>query len=136
MFALFYANDACLRLECDARVISAWIRRNFAARRPEKSKTEQIIPRRRRLVELETPLGVGSRIQKSIYVANVGRRAPHVHTQVGHRLSNCVNDAPSDARVGQKVEINRLATAFDNISLPFDYAPAAHPIADHTVWDL
>src|SRR5262245_30458666 len=79
---------------------------------------------------------VGSRVQKSVYVANIGRRAPHVHMEVSHRLSNCVNDAPADARVWEKVEINRLATVFDDISPRFGHCPAVRPVAGHTVWDF
>src|SRR5215813_8499992 len=136
MFALFQANDSCLRLERDAGVIRAWIRQNLVARRTENAKAKQIISGRRKFVELEKPLGVGFRMQKSVRAADVGRRAPHFHRQVGHRLSNCVNNAPADARVWEKVEINWLATVFDDISLRFGHCPAARPVTGHTVWDF
>src|SRR5262249_21221562 len=43
MFALFQANDSCLRLERDAGVIRAWIRQNLVARRTENAIAKQII---------------------------------------------------------------------------------------------
>src|SRR5262244_2350616 len=133
MFALFQANDSCLRLERDAGVIRAWIRQNLVARRTENAKAKQIISGRRKFVELETPLGVGFCAQRSVYVVNGGRRAHHLQRQVGHRLSNCVNNASADARVWEKIEINWLATVFDDISLLFGHCPPARPVTGHTV---
>ena len=88
---------------------------------------------RRGLVELETPSALALR---SVRAAYVGRRALICKGKSGYRLSNCVNDAPADARVGQKVEINRLANHVRLHQPSLRPFPRPYPIADHTVWDF